>query len=207
MKTIIRLLLVFIFTQASLLNVASQENVKVPWLKGNVSYVGNSETNRIFYTLVDKTACHFDNLDNLICFEVAWRDACLEVFTMFSISDDIPYVFSKKGLPVLEVDGFNKIDLSYLVEIEEITGPVLPWSYHEELILWRVEVGSLDTLLESEEGIIFHLLNGDDMSIFFPLQNGTIMRSRVTLHGLKPLLQSILEEARASKPVGQECAG
>lgn len=177
------------------------------WLKYDESLLGGNADNAQHYILFDTVICNNDSLDNLVCFDYGWRNACLEIFAKFILSDDIPYILSEEALPVLKVGGFNKIDVNYMVEIEDITGPILPWGYHEEHVIWRVEVGSLETLLKTKTGIIYHLLNGDEMSIFFPLQNQTIMRSRVTLHGLKPLLEAVLEKAKAAKPVGQDCAG
>lgn len=185
----------------------NQDSEEIVWIRSETSFLGANEDNAKYYTLFETAICHYDKIENLLCFDFGWRNSCLEVYAGFFLSDEIPYIFSKDEVPVLQVDHFNKIDLKKITELEDLTGPILPRAYREDYLLWRIEVGSIKTLLESEQGIIFHLLNGEDITIYFTLQNGTIMRSIMTLKGIKALLETTLESAQAAKLSNQVCSG
>jgi len=179
---------------------------EISWVMTDHSFLETSLPTRGDYILLDNVICHNDNLGSLLCFDYRWRNACLEFFAVFALTDDIPYIFPEYSVPILQVDGNNKINLNPAINLEPKTGPIIPRVGDEDSAFWRVEVGSIETLKTSKEGIVYQLLNGKRIDIFFLLQNGTIMHSHSTLLGIKPLLESVLEKADAVKPVGSECS-
>ncbi|MCH8347370.1 MAG: hypothetical protein IH901_02560 [Proteobacteria bacterium] len=207
----IKIFLTFVFIISSyqpFISLAEdQSNEEIAWVRAGFSLLGDNEDVAEYFTLFETSVCRYDKTENLLCFDFGWRNSCLEVYAGFFLSDEIPYIFSKDEVPVLQVDNYNKIDLKKITELEDLTGPILPRSYTVNYLLWRVEAGSTKTLLESEQGIIYHLLNGEKITVFFTLQNGTIMRSIMKLKGIKPLIETALENAKAAKPSNQVCSG
>lgn len=202
-----RFFLILILTSFTITPALGQTpDQRLPWFQFEDTILGEIEGVSDSYTLIDGVLCHYDTLENLFCLDYGWHKSCLGIFAALYLSVDSPNVFAENNMPVLRVAGFNKIDFNGLFQLDESYQQLIPRTYDEEHLVWRVQIGSMETLLNAEEGIIHHLFNGEDMSIFTKLQNGEIMRSRVTLKGLPPLLLAVLEKAMEVKPEGQ-CSG
>ena len=176
------------------------------WQYLDYSFLGNAETSAKEMVLFDTAVCKNDNLGSMLCFDYGWRNNCLEVYAKFIMTDDIPYTLSPTKLPSLQVQGFDKLDLNPILELErKVNKRVLPWNIMEDRVFWRVAVGSIKKHLETKEGLVYQLLNGDRINIYFTLQNGNEMRSHATLNGIKPLLENVFKKAAAAKPEGPAC--
>lgn len=133
---------------------------ETPWIKIDYSHLGASPQNRRDYIIFDNIVCRNDNLESLLCFDYGWRNACFELFAAFQLTENIPYVFPEYSVPILQVDGKNKIDINPVIKLEPKTGPIIPRAWDEDHAFWRVEVGDLETLLTHEAGLLYQLLNG-----------------------------------------------
>lgn len=176
------------------------------WQYLDHSFIKAAKESSKEYQTFDSAICNNDNLGSLLCFDYGWRNDCLEILATFTLTDNIAYVFPEGSLPILQVQGFEKIDMNPILELEKITKKrIIPWVSDKDYALWRVSVGSLEKVTGNQDSIVYQLLRGDRIDIYYKLQNGTIMHSFESLDGIKPLLENVLEKAAAAKPEGPAC--
>lgn len=207
MKILFYIFLIIMFFAPGLAVSEHDKGNEIPWQYLDHSFLGNSGDNAKVYTLFDNSICNNDNLESLVCIDYGWKNTCLEIFIIYSLTDNIPFIFKADSIPVIQIGGNKKIDINPIIEMEnKIKKFIIPRAMDEDFAMWRISVGSLDTHQNLTTGAIYQLLNEDRLNIYFELQNGTVMRSHASLHGLKPLLEGVLEKALAVKPEGPECS-
>lgn len=176
------------------------------WTTSDSSLLENKEVDGTFFTLFAEPLCTQDNLKNDLCIDFGWREACLKIYFIFGLGDDLPYLLSEEKFPVLKIGKTNKFDINTQKK-EKKKEKNNPKAFTERAVLWRVEGGSLDFLLSLNDGVINSLLQNENLKIFFKIADGPVMRSNVSLKGLNPLLKTTLEKAKTSQPLNQVCAG
>lgn len=181
----------------------AQEN-EGSWATSDFSTLENKEVEGTFLTLFADPLCSQDNLNNDLCIDYGWREACLEIYFIFGLGNDLPYLLSEEKFPVLKIGKTNKFDINTKIKEENNEG-YNPRAYTERAVLWRIQIGTPDSFRDNEKGMIYSLITGKELKIFFPILDGPVMRSKVPLDNLKPLLEAVMEKAETSRPHGQ-CA-
>ena len=177
----------------------------IPWVETRGNFLEQNDQISQYFIIVGENICHHDTLDSTLCFSFGWRDACLEIYATFMLDEQIAYILAQDKVPVLQVDNYNKIDFGSITKLETKENPLMPRINWDEVVFWRAQFGSLQDIQINQEGLFYQLMNGEDITLFFPLQNGTIMRSHSTLLGIKPLLANVIQKAEAINTSGQIC--